>query len=184
MSKTLSIPANVNPLSPNGFRFIIQKLPDIEYFCQKVHVPGITFGAPMLATPFRRVPIPGDELTYDNLTVQFLIDENMDNYIAVYNWIVALGFPQNYQQYIDYVSANQSLALGELATNYSNATLQILDNTNNPVKTVNFNDILPVALETLEFDSTTEGVNYLVGSATFTFSYYTFANVNGVITKI
>ena len=179
MSKTLTIPPNVNPLSPNGFRFIIQKTPDIEYFCQKVHVPGITFGAPMLATPFARVPIPGDQLTYDNLNVQFLIDENMENYISIYNWIVALGFPQNYQQYINYVSANQKMALSELATNYSNATLQILNNTNNPVKTINFNDMFPIALETLEFDSTTDGVNYLVGSATFTFAYYTFANAVG-----
>lgn len=183
MSKTLSIPQTTNPLSPNGFKFIIQKLPDIEYFCQKVHVPGITFGAPRLATPFAKIPIPGDELTYDNLNVQFLIDEKMDNYISIYNWIVALGFPQNYQQYVDYVSANQSMTLSELATNFSSATMQILNNTNNPVKTINFNDLFPIALETLEFDSTTEGVNYLVGSATFSFSYYTFANVDGDITK-
>ena len=184
MSINLTVPPNVNPLSPNGFKFNIAKLPDIEYFCQQVHIPGITFGDPILATPFANQPIPGDHLTYDTLNVQFLVDENMDNYISIYNWIVALGFPQSYQQYVDYVTANQSSVLSELATNYSIGTMQILNNTNNPVKTITFNDLFPISLETLQFQSTNDSVNYLTGSATFRFSYYTFANTTGVITKI
>lgn len=182
MSINLSVPPNVNPLSPNGFKFSIAKLPDIEYFCQQVHIPGITFGDPILANPFANIPIPGDHLTYDTLNVQFLVDEQMDNYISIYNWIVALGFPQSYSQYVDYVAANQSSVLSELATNYSIGTMQILNNTNNPVKTITFNDLFPISLETLQFQSTNDSVNYLTGSATFRFSYYTFANTTGTIT--
>jgi hypothetical protein len=103
-----------------------------------------------------------------------MIDADMSNYIAIYNWIVALGFPQSYEQYIAFVSADQRVILGELAKNYSGATLQILNNTNNPVKTVNFTDMFPVSLGTLNFQSTSQDVNYLIGDATFRFSYYTF----------
>ena len=175
MSINLTVPANVNPLSPNGFKFNIAKLPDIEYFCQQVHIPGITFGDPILANPFANMPIPGDHLTYDTLEVQFLVDESMDNYISIYNWIVALGFPQTYQQYITYINSQQSGVLSELAKSYSTGTMQILNNTNNPVRTITFNDLFPISLETLQFQSTNQDVPYLVGQATFRFSYYTFA---------
>jgi len=175
MSINLTVPPNVNPLSPNGFKFNIQKLPDIEYFCQQVHIPGITFGDPILANPFANMPIPGDHLTYDTLNVQFLVDENMDNYISIYNWIVALGFPQTYQQYITYINSQQSGVLSELAKSYSVGTMQILNNTNNPVRTLTFNDLFPIALETLQFQSTNDSGYYIVGSATFRCSYYTFA---------
>jgi hypothetical protein len=175
MSINLTVPANVNPLSPNGFKFNIAKLPDIEYFCQQVHIPGITFGDPILANPFANMPIPGDHLTYDTLEVQFLVDEAMDNYISIYNWIVALGFPQTYQQYITYINSQQSGVLSELAKSYSTGTMQILNNTNNPVRTITFNDLFPISLETLQFQSTNQDVPYLVGQATFRFSYYTFA---------
>jgi hypothetical protein len=184
MTINLNTPKNVNPLSPNGFKFSIAALPEIEYFCQQIHIPGITFGDPILANPFANVPIPGDHLTYDTLNVRFLVDENMDNYIAIYNWIVALGFPQSYTQYVNYVSASQSSVLSELASNYSTGVMQVLNNTNNPIKTITFNDMFPIALETLEFQSTNDSVNYLTGSATFRFSYYTFSNVSGAITRI
>jgi hypothetical protein len=168
------VPSNVNPLSSNGFRFNIAKLPELQYFCQEVNIPGITLGEPAMFNPFAQVPIPGETLTYDTLNVKFMIDADMSNYIAIYNWIVALGFPQSYEQYIAFVSKDQRGILGELAKNYSGATLQILNNTNNPVKTVNFTDMFPVSLGTLNFQSTSQDVNYLIGDATFRFSYYTF----------
>ena len=169
-----TIPTNINPLSPNGFMFNIDKLPEMQYFCQSVQIPGLTFGDPILANPFANVPIPGDHLTYDTLQVKFLIDENMENYIAIHNWIVALGFPQSYEQYINYINSNQVAILGELAKNYAQATLQILGNTNTPVKVLQFTDLFPIYLETLVFESTKYDVPYLVGSATFSFSYYSF----------
>jgi hypothetical protein len=172
---TCPVPTNINPLSPNGFRFAIDKLPELTYFCQEASIPGLTLGDPILATPFRQIPLPGDHLQYDTFQVKFMIDENMENYIAIYNWLIALGFPENYTQYVNFISANQIGVLSELAKSYSTATLQILNNTNNPVKTIQFNDMFPVALETVTFQSNNADVNYLIGSATFRFSYYTFS---------
>lgn len=171
---TCPIPSNINPLSPNGFMFSIEKLPELTYFCQEVNIPGITLGEPALFNPFAQVPVPGDSLTYDSLNVKFLVDEDMTNYIAIYNWIVALGFPQSYDQYINFVSESQFGSLGELAKNYSQATLSILGNTNTPKKYIQFVDIFPTNIGTLTFQSTNQDVQYIVGDATFRFSYYTF----------
>jgi hypothetical protein len=168
------IPDNINPLSPNGFNFTIQKLPAVSYFCQQVNLPGLTFGDPMFANPFASVPVPGDHITYDTLNVQFLIDQNMNNYQAIFNWIIALGFPQSYEQYVKFVGEDQSGLLNELAKNYSDATLAILGPNNLPVQTVQFVDVFPISLDSIMFQSTNQDVPYIVGNATFRYSYYKF----------
>jgi len=171
---TISIPAGLNPLSPNGFNFSISKVPDVTFFCQQASLPGITLGDPSFSTPFSTQPLPGDTLSYEPLTVQFIIDENMLNYNIIYNWIVALGFPESYQQYTTLL-AGDTVQYDELAKNYSDGVLQILDSNNNPVRSVTFYDLFPTALETLTFASTNVDVSYLIGSATFKFGHYKFA---------
>jgi hypothetical protein len=170
----ITVPSNINPLSPNGFKFNINKLPELEFFCQEANLPGINLGYPEQATPFSMVPIPGDMLTYDNLNVRFLVDEDMKNYTEIYNWIVALGFPQSYDQYINFVSQDQRNTTNELMRNYSDGVLSILNSSNNPIKMIHFRDMFPVSLESLNWESTNDSVPYLVGSASFKFSYYQF----------
>jgi hypothetical protein len=167
-------PSNINPLSPVGFEFSIQKLPELSFFCQEVNLPGITLGEPEFANPFAKVPIPGETITYDQLIVQFLVDENMANYKAIYNWIIALGFPESYTQYTSLLSEEERGSLNELASNYSDAALTILNNNNRPSQSVQFVDLFPTNIDTLQFSSTQQDIQYLIGRATFRFSYYKF----------
>lgn len=175
MITTLScpVPANINPLSPNGFQFSIVKLPELSYFAQQVNLPPITLGAPEQNTPFVTVPVPGEMLTYEQLTVQFLVDEQMSNYKAIHDWMVGLGFPENYDQYANFVNQETS-KVSELQKNYSDGTLQILGPNNKPIQTIQFIDLFPISLETLMFDSTTSDVQYLVGNVTFRYTLYKF----------
>jgi hypothetical protein len=166
-----SIPSNLNPLSPNGFQFSITKLPDITFHCQQVNLPGINLGEPTFSTPFSTQPVPGDTLQYDPLTVQFLVDENMENYKRLYNWIVALGFPESYDQYIAH-NASDTTAYGELAKNYSDATLQILDSNNQAIQTLQFYDVFPTTIDSVLFSATNDDVNYVVANVTFKFGWY------------
>jgi len=167
------IPENITPLSPNGFMFNITKLPSLSFFCQSVMIPGITLGAPEFGNPFNVQPIPGETLTYDQLTVQFLVDSNMANYKAIYNWIIALGFPQSYDQYITFNEAD-TINYSELAKNYSDATLQILSGNNQIAQNIQFFDMFPTTIDSLQFASTNTDVQYLVGNATFRYGYYKF----------
>jgi len=171
---TCPTPSNINPLSPVGFTFSIQKLPELTFFCQEVNLPGLTLGEPEFVNPFARVPVPGETITYDQLIVQFLIDEDMANFKAVYNWIVALGFPETYSQYTSFLTDEQRGSLNELASNYSDGTLTILNNNNRPSQSVDFIDMFPTNIDTLQFSSTQQDVQYLIGRATFRFSYYKF----------
>lgn len=176
MANTLScpIPDNITPLSPNGFMFNITKLPELKFFCQQVNFPGITLGSPEFGNPFNVAPIPGDTLTYDTLQVQFLVDENMANYKAIYNWIVALGFPEDYTQYLTLLNSAEVSQVGELAKNYSDATLSVLNSSNNVAQSITFSDLFPISIDSLTLQSTNQDVQYLVGNATFRYGLYKF----------
>jgi hypothetical protein len=168
------VPSNINPLSPQGFRFNITKLPEVEFFCQNVNLPGITLGDPEVNTPFSRIPVPGDMLTFDTLRIQFLVDEDLKNFRAVHNWMYGLGFPISHQQYRNYVGEQNFPMFDELTRNFSDATLLILTNNSNPGIIVNFRNVFPVELSTLEFTATDQDITYFVGTASFRFTYYEF----------
>lgn len=170
---TCPVPENINPLSPNGFKFSINKLPELTFFAQEVNLPGLTLGEPEFGTPFARVPVPGETLTYDTFEIRFLVDEKMRNYKSIYAWMIALGFPESHTQYTNFVEADQ-VVINELAANYSDATLQILTNTNNDNQVVQFLDVFPIGLSSLTFQTLNQDVTYLGASATFKFSYYKF----------
>jgi hypothetical protein len=145
----------------------------MAFFCQSVNIPGINLGAPEFGNPFNVQPIPGESLTYDQLTVQFLVDSDMTNYKSLYNWIIALGFPQSYQQYINFAGTDTT-NYSELAKNYSDATLQILNGNNQTAQMIQFVDLFPITIDSLMFASTNTDVQYLVGNATFRYGYYKF----------
>ena len=171
---TCPVPENINPLSPNGYMFALQRLPGLSFFCQEVSIPTITLPETTLLTPLSKIALPGDHMDFDTLRVQFLVDEKMDNYKAIHNWIVGLGFPENYKQYSDVIGNAFIPEVSEVAKASSDATLVILGNTNTAIQSIKFVDCIPESLESITFTSTNQDVQYLIGSATFRYSYYTF----------
>ena len=168
------VPANINPLQSNGFMFSIQKLPDVKFFAQEVNLPGLGLPTADIDNPFAKTPLPGDKLDFADLDITFLVDESMNNYTAIYNWMVALGFPQMRSQYTTYMNQDPINLYSELAKNYSDGTLQILNSSNQPVKTILFRDIVPVSLGSIVLQSTSSDTQYVAGQATFRYTYYEF----------
>jgi len=167
-------PSNLNPLSPNGFNFSITKLPEVSFFCQRVSIPSVTLASIDQMNPFSNRAIPGEIMTFSELTVSFLVDEKMANYKAIFNWMVALGFPESHDQYKNFMNKQGSTSVySELARNYSDATVGVLDAQNNATNSFKFYDVFPVSLDPVQFESTAMDVNYVIGSATFKYSYFT-----------
>ena len=175
-TKTLTcpLPENINPLSPNGYMFTLQRLPELSYFCQEVSLPAITLPEATQLSPFTKIPISGDQIDFDTLRVQFLVDDKMANYRAIHDWIVGLGFPENNSQYTQTIEGSTMPGLSEVAKSVSDATLIILGNNNKPIQAIQFADCVPESLESITFTSNTQDVQYLVGSASFRYSYYKF----------
>ena len=92
--------------SPLQFRFKCTKLPLVEYFCQTANVPSISLGEATVTNPLYDYPIPGDKVTYGSLDISFLVDENLNNYKELHDWILGLGFPNDNLQYANLVSGS------------------------------------------------------------------------------
>jgi hypothetical protein len=169
---TCPVPTNINPLSPNGYRFSIQRIPETTYFCQEVNLPSVTLGNITITTPFVNYPVPGDQMEFGDLTVQFLVDAEMTNYKALFNWLRGLGFPESYSQYTE--QATSGISRSENTATVSDATLTILGSNSADIATIVFKDCFPISIDSLQFTSTSQDVQYLIGNATFRYSYYNF----------
>lgn len=156
-------PLNKNFLSQLGFQFSIKKLPAVNFFVQSVNLPGIEMGNPYQDTPFINIPIPGDHVKYNDLTVTFKVDEDMNNYIQVSDWILGLGFPDSFDQYKSLKEKSQLSGDSLL----SDASLIITTSARNPSIEVQFLDAFPRSLTDLVFTTSDNNVEFLSATATF-----------------
>ena len=175
--------SNRNYLSPVGFKLVISKIPKVDFLCQAANIPAISMGTAVQPTYLKDIPVPGDKVVYDDLTVRFIIDENMENYLSLNSWIVGLGQPESLAQYrqLEDIGPKQ-IQRGNTDPRYiefSDATLQILSSNFKPNINVNFKDIFPVSVTTLEFDASQRDYSYFTCEATFKYTLYTISDKNG-----
>jgi len=178
--------ANRNYMSPLGFKLIITKTPKVDFLCQSANIPQISMGTAIQPTYLKDIPVPGDKVLYDDLTVRFLVDEKMENYLAIYKWITGLGYPESIGQF-------KQLRKDDIRTNasasdegdpryfeFSDATLQILSSNYKPSVLVNFKDAFPISLSTLEFDVSQRDYSFFTASVTFKYTIFDITDPNGV----
>ena len=180
-------PDKLDYSSPTQFRFILNQIPKVQFFVQTANIPGISLGEAVIPTPYKDIPYVGDKVTYENLSIQFLVDEQLENYIEIHNWMIGLGFPKSRQQFTDFRSttSNTSNAASVAQTDigkvgkpvaerplYSDATLSVLSNKNNPLVECRFSDCFPVSLSGLDYTQQVGDVEYLTASVDFRYKLY------------
>ena len=99
MAESSRQPKNLNYFIPTGFKFMIDKIPNVNFFCQSCNLPGLSAGQFLQVTPLRDMPIAGDKVQMNELRVRFVIDEELQNWLEIYNWIKTITFPDNQEQY-------------------------------------------------------------------------------------
>ena len=180
-------PTQLDYVSPTQFKFNIHQLPKVDFFCTAANVPAISLGEAVFPTPYKEIPVMGDTLTYDNLSISFIVDENLENYIEMHDWLTAIGFPKNRNQFSTFRSSTASTPIATQGTSddigdvqpatsargmFGDAILTVLTNKNNPVVEVRFQDIYPVALGALDFTQTSTDVEYISVTADFSYKIY------------
>ena len=181
-------PAIMDYASPVQFRFKCSKLPKVEFFCQSANIPGIGLGTTDVETSLKSIPFPGDKVTYQDLAISFLVDENLENYKEIHDWIIGLGFPQNHTQFSDLRATSSDRFPGTSSSNaitgqatadplpesgmYSDATLTVLNSKNIAVTEIRFHNIFPTSLGALSYDVKASDVDYLTTAVDFSFIYY------------
>ena len=184
--------------SPTQFRFMIHQLPKVEFFTTAANIPSISLGELVIPTPYKSIPILGDNLTFDNLSISFIVDEELQNYRTIHDWMVGIGFPKSRQQFIDFRNSGSNTPqagaggdkssgrmpdVGDIGLSvadkafYTDATLTILSNKNNPVVEVRFSDLFPVALSGLDYNQNVTDVEYLTATIDFRYKLYEMVTI-------
>ena len=195
-------PTKFDYASPTQFKFQLQKLPKVEYFTTACNIPGISLNATVQPTPLADIPLPGDTISFGDLEITFLVDENLENYREIHGWMYGIGFPKARTQFADLVAANKdrfpiqgkdttlnlpgdgarlkegdpAVPIGPL---FSDATLNILTSKNNANIEVRFNNVFPVSLSGLNFNQQANDIDYLTATVSFKYKLYEFALKGG-----
>ena len=165
-------PINKSFLSDNKFEFAIQRLPNLTFFVQSINLPGITLLSTTVNNPFVATPVPGNQLVFGQLTAGIIVDENLEGWTEIYNWITQLGNPETKDKL-----GNLTKTPGRNNSITSDATLIIKTNANNPNKLITFKDLFPVEIGEIQFTSVGGTHEFTTTSVTFGYSYYELTSV-------
>ena len=174
---------NRNFLSPTGFRFLLRRSRQGAFFCQSANIPSLDLGIAVQPSYLKDIDTPGDKIQFGDLTLRFLVDEDLGNYLELQNWIRGLGYPESLQEFDDL--DNEKDVFGKYENRgdniYSDATLQILSNNLVPKFQIFFSDVFPYSLTTLTFDATDTDVEYFTAEVSFKYTIYNIADMSGTI---
>ena len=168
---------NRNFLAPVGFKFTLAKYPKVSFFSNSARIPELSLGTAIQASYLKDIDVPGEKLTFGDLTVRFLVDENLKNYMAVHNWLKGIGFPETPQQFKD--QTTDSDGLRDEKEVFSDGSLHILNSNFQDVAIVKFNDLFPVGLTSLEFDATETDINYFTAEVVMRYTVYSIFDKDG-----
>jgi hypothetical protein len=157
---------NINYLQPTSFKLVLDRknYPNLEFFCQSVTHPGMTISAVELGyQKITGVPFPGDKLTFNELSANIILDEDMKGYDEMYQWL---------RRILDTPLRGPLERLSEAPPHYADITLMILSSHNNTTKKVQYVDCVPTALGDIQFESTSTGDTFITFNAAFRFTYF------------
>lgn len=187
-------PSKSDYASPIQFRFKCTKLPLVEFFVQSASIPGISLGTAQQNTPLVDVPLPGDKVTFSSLDISFLVDENLNNFKEIHDWILGLGFPDNHTQFQNLQSAGSDRFPGSTrstaatGTNtpqplneggiYSDAILTVLNSKNIAKTEIRFKNVYPTNLGGLNYDVRLTDVDYINATVSFNYTSYEIVQIS------
>ena len=161
---------NRNFLSGEAFKFNLPKFPKVDFFSNSARIPELNLELTTQASYLKNIDVPGERLSYGDFTLSFLVDENMENYQSIYDWLTGLGFPETTKEFAEIIKDKDGQRDPKEA--FCDCTLRILNSNYREVGKVKFNDLFPISLTSLDFDATNTDVQYFTAEATFKYTVY------------
>ena len=153
-----------NYLSPTNFTVNVQRIPNIEFFVQKLSIPALSATPSARDTPLNVLYDVNDKLTYADLEMTFIIDENMNNYKEILNWIEGYASPE---------SSNQNKNFAAIRGHESDIIATITNSHKNPNIRFVFKNCFPTSLGGVSLDVNVQDVAYATTSITWRYDTFT-----------
>ena len=174
---------NRNFLAPVGFKFALKRSPKTAFFCNQANIPDISLGIAEQPSYLKDIPIPGDKISFGDLNLRFLVDEDLGNYMEIQKWIRGLGFPETLKEFDKLEEQDYLFGAAKFAQRgdqiYSDGTLQILSSNLVPKFQVVFDDLFPYSLSTMSFDATDTDIEYFTADVSFKYTIYKLTDLEG-----
>ncbi len=157
-------PSNRNYLAPVGFKLNLELFDGVDFFCQRANLPEISMPFTEVPTRFRNFPIaPGGGVSYGDLNLTFIIDEDLKNYSSVHNWIRRNGGAEGHNT---------------TELEYSKGQLMIVTSNYNAAFFIDYENLFPISLSPIDFDATVNDIEYFTAEVSFKFTNYTIRDKN------
>lgn len=169
MSTTSTLESQ-NFLQPNGFKLVVnrKRFKNLEFFAQTVSHPDVSV-APTTA-PFRgtNLLLPGDKIEYGALTVDAIVDENMNVYKEMLDWLKSTTQEK--------LKTSAAVNAADQDTTVYDITLSILSSHNNQIDKIVYQGAFPTNIGIVNFQSTVDNVTYITFPITFYYTTFTISN--------
>lgn len=169
MDNHMCAPENMSLLNPNEFQVYIHRAPYLQFFIQSVSLPSISIQAVKSEGPFSDIVMPGDHINWEQLSITFLVDEDLRGWRECYEWIRGHGFPESFEEY--------KQALGDGTLNRFDALssdISVVTNTGSRNANIEFffRDAIPVMISAPTLSTTNEGQPVVTSKVAFEYILY------------
>jgi len=172
---------NVNFLLPNKFSFFITKLPELSLSAKAVNIPGISLPNWKQLTSLNPLKRSGLNIEYGDLQVTFLVDEDLNNWSELHNWMRMMAMVKSSKDYQE-IKVEQ-LQPGPEGGLVSDAQLTILTNESVPNVVFYFRNAFPINMTDINLTQDTSSPEAQECTVTFAYDYYDFEDVNDETTE-
>ena len=121
-------------------------------------------------------------MDFGDLSLRFLVDEDLTNYMEIQKWMRGLGFPESLQEFEKFEKDGRNRLPRRYAQFgdqiYSDGTLQILSSNLVAKFNVNFTELFPYSLSTLAFDATDTDIEYFTAEVSFKYTMYNLTDIS------
>lgn len=172
---------NRNYLYPTQFKFTISRAPKVAFFSNSANIPSMSLGIAKQPTYLKDISQPGDKIQFEDFSLRFLVDENIENYMEIYNWIKGLGYPETLEQIYKLQAQDQRIGtmINSAMNIYSDGTLLVLTSNLRSNFQVRFYDLFPYDLTTLMFDATVTDAKPFTAEVKFKYTYFEITDERG-----
>ena len=157
---------NTNLLQPTGFKISINRsiYPTMEFFVQSVDHGSVSCEPG--PEPYSRIGgtwHAGDKLEFSEITFNMLLDESMEAYTEMYDWMKRL---------VETKSTTPMDGTTDRPSDAEDITLSILTSANTVAKTIIYKDCIPTLLGNFNMEAGAGDVPVLVYPISFRYTYF------------
>ena len=153
-----SYPSTTNILQPTKYLVTFPEISETMYFCQKANIPGVSLGMAVQQTPNIDLFHSGTKLEYNTFDITFMVNEDLSAWTTIYKWMNDLSSVDN-----NYNRRKE---------NRKQAIFTVMSNLNNPKFRIKLNDIFPISLSDLDFDTTMSAEEHMLATASFRYDWF------------